>query len=465
GLPSDWTLPAVFAVLPGAALLLTPEFQIAAVSDTYLAVSRTTREQLLGRNLFEAFPGAPGTPEEVAMTNLLASLRQVLATGKAHEMAGQHYALPGPAWPGAELARYWQPRNAPVLNAQGAVVGLLHQVENITEQVLARQQQLHDLFEQAPVALAIVRGPQYVIELLNPAVCAMWGRTLAQALHTPLFELLPEAAGQGFEQLLEKVMATGVPHVAHELPVFIDRQGQRDTVYWKINRQLTRTNQDLDNFIYTASHDLWAPISNIEGLLTALRTDLALPAAQAQVPQLLELMQGAVDRFKRTIRNLTDVARLQQSQAQPATLVDLAQLVQEVSLDLSPQFAAAAGELTLDVTDCPVLYFSEKNLRSIVYNLLSNGLKYCHPARAPRLLVHCYATADATVLAVHDNGLGLTPAQQGKVFGLFQRQHDHVEGSGVGLYMVKKIVEQAGGAIELESQLGEGSTFLVYFAK
>lgn len=72
-------------------------------------------------------------------------------------------------------------------------------------------EQLQGFFEGAPVAVAILRGPRYVIELANPAVCALWGRSPAQAVGTPLFELLPEVAGQGFEELLDGVLATGVP--------------------------------------------------------------------------------------------------------------------------------------------------------------------------------------------------------------------------------------------------------------
>ncbi|RZK60795.1 MAG: HAMP domain-containing histidine kinase [Hymenobacter sp.] len=306
------------------------------------------------------------------------------------------------------------------------------------------------------------------------------------------------------------MMATGVPYVAHELPSFIDRDGRRDTVYWNFvydplrdgdgpitgvtvvaaeitdqvltrqqvqqlnnalqasntelhasNQRLLRTNADLDTFIYTASHDLRNPISNIEGLLTALRQDLA--AGAADISELLDLMQESVDRFKRTIRDLTDVARLQKAHAPFATSINLTRVVDEVCQDLAPQFAAAAGTLTVEVSACPTLHFAEKNLRSIVYNLLSNGLKYRHPDRAPHLALRCYATKTAHVLTVQDNGLGLDVAQQGKVFGLFQRQHDHVEGSGVGLYMVKKIMENASGTIEVESELGVGSTFMVYF--
>ena len=88
------------------------------------------------------------------------------------------------------------------------------------------------VFEQAPVAIAVYRGPRYVIELANPTVCRLWGRTADQLLGRGLFEALPEVAGMGFEELLDGVMATGVPYVAHDMPAVHDREGRRDTVYW-----------------------------------------------------------------------------------------------------------------------------------------------------------------------------------------------------------------------------------------
>ncbi len=232
------------------------------------------------------------------------------------------------------------------------------------------------------------------------------------------------------------------------------------------NRQLTHTNTDLDNFIYTASHDLKQPIANIEGLLIALREELALLPAQAEIDPLLDLMQGAVERFQRTIAQLTDIAQLQAAHDdQPATEVDLAALVADVCQDLRPEFQASGAGLTVEVTDCPTLAFAEKNLRSVVYNLVSNALKYRHPDRVPQLRLRCFPAGAFAVLEVQDNGLGLDPTQQKKLFGLFQRLHVHVEGSGIGLYMVKKMVENAGGRIEVDSQPGIGSTFRLYFPR
>jgi PAS domain S-box-containing protein len=388
---------------------------------------------------------------------------------------------------------------------------------DVTEQVLARQQraaqqqQLRELFEQAPVAIAVFRGPKYTIEFANPAICHLWGRPQQQAVRTPLFELLPEAAGQGFEQLLDKVMATGVPYVAHELPTLIDREGRRDTVYMNFvyqplrdaegqiagitlvatevseqvaarhqvqalneelqaanqelqatNNQLTRTNVDLDNFIYTASHDLKAPITNIEGLLTALQEQLPAELRQGeQVQPLLHMMQGAVERFQKTIAHLTDISKLQQAHTQAEEVVDLATLADEVALDLAPELTASHAQLVVDVAACPTLSFSPKNLRSILYNLLSNAIKYRAPGRPPHIMLRCHAEPGKVLLEVQDNGLGLDTAQQSQLFGMFQRLHSHVEGSGIGLYMVKKIVENAGGSITVRSEPGVGSSFLI----
>jgi signal transduction histidine kinase len=232
-------------------------------------------------------------------------------------------------------------------------------------------------------------------------------------------------------------------------------------------QELQQVNTDLDNFIYTASHDLKTPISNIEALLAELREELQLPAEEADPTPLLDYMQQAVERFKRTIFHLTEVVKLQKAQDQPETRVELAELIQEVRLDLQPLIAATGGHISVDVAACPSLGFSEKNLRSIVFNLLSNALKYRHPERPPQVRISCQPNAEYFVLCVQDNGLGisLNPLSEQKLFGLFQRLHDHVEGSGIGLYMVKKMITNVGGRIEVESQPGTGSTFRVYFPK
>jgi PAS domain S-box-containing protein len=229
------------------------------------------------------------------------------------------------------------------------------------------------------------------------------------------------------------------------------------------NDQLRRTNVDLDNFIYTASHDLKAPITNIEGLLHALQQQLPADAQQDDVSFILAMMQGAVERFKTTIDHLTEVSKLQKEHDQPVVNVHLGDVIEGVRLDLLPLLEESQAQLVVAVEDCPMLSFSEKNLRSVVYNLLSNALKYRSPDRPAQVQIRCRTEAGYTVLEVQDNGLGLDLSRERQLFAMFQRYHTHVEGSGIGLYMVKKMVENAGGKIEVKSQVGVGSTFSVFF--
>ncbi len=97
-------------------------------------------------------------------------------------------------------------------------------------------------------------------------------------------------------------------------------------------------------------------------------------------------------------------------------------------------------------------------------NLLSNAIKY-HPERVPLIRIACQLQGAYQVVSVEDNGLGMDMRQEEKIFALFKRLHTHVEGTGIGLYIVKKMVESAGGKVEVESQLNVGSTFSVYFRR
>ena len=183
------------------------------------------------------------------------------------------------------------------------------------------------------------------------------------------------------------------------------------------------------------------------------------------MPRILDLMQDSVERFKKTIEHLTAVSRLQKEYDQSIGLVALASVIEDVRLDLVPLLLQTNGHLVVDVRDVPTVTCSEKNLRSIVYNLLSNALKYRHPDRTPQVRLHARLETTYVVIEVQDNGLGLALTADTQIFTMFQRFHTHVEGSGVGLYMVKRMVENAGGKIEVQSQIDEGSTFSVYLKR
>jgi PAS domain S-box-containing protein len=506
-------VPAAIATLSG------PEHRYSFFNELYqgFAAGRTA----LGQTVREVFP-------EVVEQGIISLLDQVYHSCQPFIGTEILLMLHEPATGQAEQ-HYIDFTYLPLLDGQQRAQGILIFVLDVTDKVRSRKQaetlqtamlavvqrqaqeretqqaELRRIFEQAPVAIGILRGTDFVIELANATMRAIWGRTSAQLLGRPSFEAVPETAGQGLEALFQQVLTTGKPAYLTEIPVQLVRTpaGQPTPGYFDFviqplyaeqgqlsgliaigaevteqvlarqqvlalnqelsatNTRLLRTNEDLDTFVYTASHDLKAPIANIEGLLHVLREYLPTEAQEPMVPRLVGMMEGAIARFQQTVGHLTDIAYLQDERASSVETVDLATVLEDVRLDLLPLLESTRAELVLDLQECSAVPFSVKNLRSVLFNLLSNAVKYRAPGRLPRVQVRTHCTATQLVLEVQDNGLGLATPQQGQLFMMFRRLHTHVEGSGVGLYLIKRTLENAGGTITVRSELGIGSTFTV----
>ncbi|MGI4821125.1 MAG: PAS domain-containing sensor histidine kinase [Janthinobacterium lividum] len=488
-------------------LLRAPSHRIEYVNPAYQRLF--AGRSLVGRALAEALP-------ELQQQGFVTLLDHVYQTGETYYGTDVPFVVTSPA--GSPQTKYFN-FTYQAYRENDQIAGISVFAYDVSDQVLARQQreaqqaQLRVLFEQAPVAIAIFEGPEYVIEVANPLVAALWGRTPAEVVGRPLFEALAEVRDQGFQELLDGVVASGEAFVAQEVAAQLQRNGQLETVYLNFvyqplpdaqgrvtavaavatevsaqvaareqvqrlnaelqasneelstaNQQLTRTNVDLDTFVYTASHDLKAPITNIEGILHALRDTLP-PAVQQDevVTHLLGLLDQTVNRFQLTIEQLTDLSRLQQTYNEPAQLLALAPIVAGVLADLAPAITAATAQVQLEVPADLYVSFAPASLRSIVYNLLSNAIKYRDPTRPAQVWLQAAQQAGEVVLTVRDNGLGLSESQQERLFGAFQRLHTHVAGTGVGLYMIKRLIDNAGAKIAVTSRPGGGSTFTVTF--
>nr|WP_278251853.1 PAS domain-containing protein [Sabulibacter ruber] len=466
--------------------------------------------QLLGKPILEALP-------EIRNNRVYQTFLEVYQTGKTHE---EHEMLiPLARKQGGELEpRYFKYIQQARFNEQGQVDGILVLAFEVTEQVEARKaveasaRQLQLITDSLPVLISYI-DKEEKYGFVNKAYEDWFPHKAEGFLGKQLADVIGPKAYQNVEGYVRRALAgerlsfeasmpyrigfqkhiqtsyvpdvrngsvegfyalvTDVTNQVEARRALEKREQEANTMAEELavtneelrvaNQQLIHTNSDLDNFIYTASHDLKAPISNIEMLMEELLVELPTQSLQKQeVETIIAMMRGAVDRFKRTIANLTEISKLQKENAQEAKMVNLEELVNEVKLDLEQIISKSKAEIEASVRNCSRVSFSEKNLRSIVYNLLSNAIKYCHPDRKPQIQVTCHREDGYLVLSVKDNGLGLSPAQQSKLFTMFRRFHDHVEGSGVGLYMVKRIVDNAGGMIKVESQLGEGSTFQVF---
>lgn len=231
------------------------------------------------------------------------------------------------------------------------------------------------------------------------------------------------------------------------------------------NAQLLRINNDLDNFIYTASHDLKAPIHNIEGLVNVLQNNLVSESLNnPKVKLVMGMMQQSIDKFKTTIKDLAEIAKIESSKEEVVSEVYFREILEEVMLNIKSQIEDANASISVDFAKAPSIHFARKNLRSILYNLLSNAIKYRSPKRPAQVRISAVPYEhEYILLTVQDNGLGIKEADKSKVFTMFKRLHQHVEGTGVGMSIVKRIIENHGGRIEVESVLEKGSSFKVYF--
>ncbi|RYU76725.1 PAS domain-containing protein [Hymenobacter persicinus] len=497
--------PAPIVILDG------PELTYQLVNPAYQQIF--PGRELLGKPLLTALPELEGTL-------IPTLLREVYETGETR--VAQELPLLMARYEGQALEEiHWTFTIQPRYGAHGAVDGVLTFAHEVTDQVRARraveesEQHFRRLADSVP-AMLWVTDAQGQCTYLNAQWYAYTEQQQAEALgigwvdavhpddapaaaqaffdanarQTPFYSLyrlrrqdgvyrwtidsgLPLFTATGeFEGFVGTVIDVHEQRLAEQALQRLTRKlrNARDaaqtlnTELQDTNRQLTRTNVDLDNFIYTASHDLKAPITNIEGLLHVLREQIGSAAAPAAEP-VLAMMYEAVSRFQRTITQLSDVTKLQKEQGQPTTAVALAPVLNDVRLDLLPLLLETGARLDVDVEACPTVLFSVKNLRSVLYNLLSNAIKYRHPARVPHVQVRCRAETGYSVLSVQDNGLGLLPEQLTELFEMFRRLHSHVEGSGLGLYMVKRSVENAGGKVVVSSEIGVGSTFSVYFLR
>ena len=135
----DQTFARLFEASPASVLVLSPAFELLAVTEAYLNATKTIRTEILGKHLFEVFPDNPDDPNATGVANLRRSLETVLRTRKPHVMAIQRYDIRNPDEFGSFEVRYWRPINTPVLSQDGEVEVIMHRVEDVTEFVLLQQ--------------------------------------------------------------------------------------------------------------------------------------------------------------------------------------------------------------------------------------------------------------------------------------------------------------------------------------
>ena len=225
----------------------------------------------------------------------------------------------------------------------------------------------------------------------------------------------------------------------------------------KQQEQLGRTNAKLDRVLYSASHDLRAPLNSIKGLINI--------ASKEDNPRVLKEYFGLVeDRIAKLDNFILDI--LEFSKSEKAVIAhenfSIRDLVNEVANNLRYMDGASKISLIQEFGDVDFVHTDPKRLSVILNNLIGNAIKYRHQSREQSWVkIHAQQLGKKLTLVIQDNGIGISEEHQPRVFDMFYRATPQQSGSGLGLFLVKEAVDQLDGKIALQSNYGKGSTFII----
>lgn len=226
-----------------------------------------------------------------------------------------------------------------------------------------------------------------------------------------------------------------------------------------LNKELSRSNEDLQQFAFAASHDLQEPLRTVTSFVTLLERSAAAKFTGSEK----EYLQYIADGARRMRALIDDLLRYSQVGQRPASLesVDLNALLPAVLANLHEGMLEAGAEVTYD--RLPTVTGDEAQLVQVFQNLIGNAIKYARPGVKPAIHVSSSTEERDWVIRVSDNGIGIESDYLQVIFAPFKRLHGHeISGTGIGLAICRRVIEAHGGRIWVESIAGQGSDF--YFA-
>lgn len=224
-------------------------------------------------------------------------------------------------------------------------------------------------------------------------------------------------------------------------------------------KEQEKLNQEYQLLLDTIAHDIKNPLLALS--LTVEMLKKLSDSNMDKFPLLLGHVDSSLVQMKKVISDLIDT-RWQQHRYQPEEeLLDLQNIVEDVRLTLAHRIKDSGAIIKQDI-GISQLSFARRKLRSVLYNLISNAINYTPPERKPEIFISSFQDGDFFVISIADNGIGIAKADQQFIFKKFGRLYSNNEGSGVGLYLVKSIVDEAGGKITVSSEIGKGTVMSVF---
>lgn len=226
---------------------------------------------------------------------------------------------------------------------------------------------------------------------------------------------------------------------------------------WQKTQQLSKANNDLDRFVYNASHDLKAPLNSLTGLVELSKHSQDL----AEVKTYLQMMTKSIGNLDTFIHEIIDYSRNAKTELKLEKF-NLLELTKDVGDALKFSQGFEKVKMIYSIPTESLITSDSTRLKVVLNNIIGNAIKYHDPQQSdPWVMVRSTIHTDKLMIEVEDNGIGIDDQYKPKIFDMFFRANDTMKGSGLGLYIVKETLEKLGGRIDLTSQLGKGSVFRI----
>lgn len=458
---------------------------------------------------------------ELANQKIFEQLEGVLSSGIPYHAKNQRVDL---EIQGKLQSFYFNYSFTPLRDVSGKVYGVMNTAADVTDLNLAKQKieqserNFRNIILQSPVAMCIMLGPSHIIEVANDAMIELWGTPHDLVMNKPVFEALPDTRKQGLEELLAHVYATGETFKANERPVKLVRQGRSETLYLNFtyepyrdadgtilgilaisidvteqvlvrqkieevvsertkelalaNRDLQKSNEELAQFAYIASHDLQEPLRKISTFSQMLESKLEgnLDEVARNYLNKINHSSSRMNRLIRDVLSYSELVKINESYAQ----VDLNRVIESILTDY--ELLIEQKEASVNFRGLPTIEAIPLQMSQLFGNLMGNALKFARKDIKP--VIHITAKMlskeelrshslpedlDYCKIQFADNGIGFNEAHGQQIFNIFQRLHrkSEYDGTGIGLAVCKKIAQNHNGEINAIGSSEKGAVFNV----
>jgi PAS domain S-box-containing protein len=493
----------IFQSLPGLYVIISPEKKILATSDSYLKATYTKRGKIINKNLFDFLCLHNSHPNE-SIEALRESIIYSIENRVRHTMPVRRFDLYKGKESGYE-EHHWSISTIPVLNEKADVIFIILNIADVTVEFKTEKEVTENRkrFELIAASANVVAWEyNYVNDTLwlnenfhnqfkynkKKSLCKLtdWEEKVHPSDRGRVMKTLKNAFEAGDKRWIEEYRfrcgdgsysfvrntgytlldRTGAPKFMIGTIVDLTKNKNDEekikaiaTKFLKKNQELKKANEVLDTFVYAAAHDLKSPVNNLKSLMDLVQRS----TDDNQRKIFMDAITNSVGRLDKTIKSLTEIIEIQNNKNVTIKEINLPELIDNILLDYNKEIENNEIDVIKNFNNLHSFRYNEAFIVSILMNLISNAIKYRSGKRKPVIKISSHQENDYLIITFQDNGIGIDLEKyKDQLFRPFKRFTQEKEGKGIGLHLIKSIVEKNGGKIVVESQLDQGSIFKVY---